>query len=93
MPLFFMLLFLSFSLRALIAQSVEHGANNAMVVSATPTAEIYTALNSLAVLDALPILSDLTDPMHVFPCSLLSYPLTFLYSFESSHSSVGRAWC
>ena len=34
-------LFPSFSLRALIAQSVEHGANNARVVGSSPTGSIF----------------------------------------------------
>ena len=36
-----MCLFFSFPLRALIAQSVEHGANNARVVGSSPTGSIF----------------------------------------------------
>ena len=37
----FMFSFSAFSLRALIAQSVEHGANNARVVGSSPTGSIF----------------------------------------------------
>ena len=37
--------FLFFSLRALIAQSVEHGANNARVVGSSPTGSIFYLLD------------------------------------------------
>ena len=38
---YYLYLFLSLPLRALIAQSVEHGANNARVVGSSPTGSIF----------------------------------------------------
>ena len=40
----FMFSFSAFSLRALIAQSVEHGANNARVVGSSPTGSIFCSV-------------------------------------------------
>ena len=62
-------LFPSFSLRALIAQSVEHGANNARVVGSSPTGSIFYLIqtihfmldNSLIQEDFLDILEEILD--------------------------------
>ena len=59
----------SFLLRALIAQSVEHGANNARVVGSSPTGSIFYLIqtihfmlvNSLIQEDFLDILEEMLD--------------------------------